>query len=314
MKKLPPGNFISLKTYEFSAPKPQAEETTAFSPTLPYKKTEKEEIKPKPIIKSIKRKVSEVSISSSNSEAYIKPNYPKPVIRNEEIKKEKTVAEILFEYQVDLQPDSMMPLQSTIKPNILQSIRQRPFSAGAKMMDVYNTGKAKTIQEIRTREKFKGKADAAVNVWLEKLASENMKSTKIAEENIKRFKRSEDKLSSEISQIMNKIRSTKVENQKALSNLQSKIASSKADVEEFVLPKSCFTLYGKPVNEPDAVNTKNLYETQVKVYNSNPSKQQPPAIITKKEEIINIISDDDSFLKDISSPEDFEVLSEDDNL
>lgn len=163
MKKLPEGSFVSLKNYEFIVEK-AAEATNGFSPVLSYKKKDKilkTETLPKP---KITRKISESSISSIEKYTNIEPNYPKPVTRDSKpVSKEKTVAEILFEYESELGTNSMLPLQTDIKPNILLTIQQRPFSVGAKTMSVYNKNKAKTLNEIRTSEKFKGKASLAVN-------------------------------------------------------------------------------------------------------------------------------------------------------
>ena len=309
-KKEVEGTFVAPKMYEFTAPELAVEETTAFSPVLPCKSKEKpEKNKKSATTKVIQRKISVRSIASSSRSSFIQPNYPKPIVRDQEIKKEKTVAEILFEYQAELHPEAMMPLKNTIKPNILLTIQQRPFSAGARTMDLYDKGKAKTIQEIRTQEKFKGRADAAVNVWMEKIHSETQKSNKIAERNVNRFKRSEEKLSGEISQLMNKIRATKIENDTALSALQSKISVSIASKGEADF--SNFTKNGKLVKTSTNENTmEKMYETQVRVYNSNPSKEMPK-IKPKIEEPASAISDDESFLRDISDPEDYEMLSDD---
>lgn len=303
MKKLPPGTFIATKNYEFSAPVPVVEET-GFSPVLSCKTKEKTLAVKKTAVKKAKILKKDSSFSSASSTC-IKPNYPKPISR--EGQKEKTVAEILFEYQSDLEANSMFPLQkSAIKPNILLTIQQRPFSATAKMMDVYNKDKAKTIQEIRTQEKFKGRADSAVKTWLDRLSEDQEKANKVVEANVKRFKRAEDRLASEISQLMKKIKATKGENESALKSLQSRLSAT--SLKELPLDK--FTKNGRPVTATALPDPKSIYSTEVLIYNSNPSQKMPEKPL-QEPPAASIISDDDSFIRNISSPEDFEMLSDD---
>jgi hypothetical protein len=310
MKKLPPGKFLDTKLYQFVVPEGSEKDPSGLSPSFPCKTMKKPEnkLKSEKIIKKPKKNLIESSVNSSSTlgnNKLIEPNYPKPIIRDSQgIKKEKTVADILFEYQEAIETNSMMPLQPNLNPHILETIQRRPFSAGSKAIALYDKNKAKTITEIRTQEKFQGKANAAVNVWLQQIEQEKHKSNKIAEANIKRFKRSENKLSSEITQLMSKIQSSKLENQASLSELQSKILRSEAE-----LSLSSFKLNGHPV-KPKPNTDNNPYATEVKVYNSNPTQTLIKNPAKSQDSPINLISDDESFLKNIESIEDFEIMSD----
>lgn len=267
------------------------------------KSTIKKIASPKKIIK----KMTKATASCSSLDKDIKPNYPAPASRGK-IEREKTVKEILTQYEQEVDDYDMMPFKQDINPHILQTIKQRPFSASAKTMDLYNKNNAKTISELRNREKYKGRAANAVNVWLEQLEKEQEKSKKVIESKFKQFKREDDRLTAEINVLMAKIRATRPQTDSSMISQTSNPQSNNED-HPFTLPKSHFTYNRRPLSSKPPKD--NPYITVSQVHNKNPTRALQLKPEVKKDTSQALISDDETFLNEIEDFEDFEMLSED---
>jgi hypothetical protein len=222
------------------------------------------------------------------------------------------VKQILCEYEQEISDYNMVPLKVDLKPHILQSIQQQSLSKTGKTLDLYNKNKGKTITEIRTREKFQSKADSAVKVWLDQLEQEQNKQSKKFSQSFEAFQKAQARLDRELQVLMAKVQITKDKNSQAFYGLALKAEEIMKDEK---VNFDGFTCAGKPVKG----KVDDQIRTQVKVYSQGKDYSQGAGVNqkekNKKENEKNnecLISDDDSFMNGISSPEDFEVLSEED--
>lgn len=308
-KKPPQGKLLQTTNFEFSLPDPVQSQNTLFSPVIPVKskgKTVKNTGSSRvQSAKVLKKPLNQSQSSFASLDLNIKPNYPEPTTRGPQ--RPVTVKQILCEYEQEITNFNMMPLKVDLHPHILQNISQKSLSKTGKTLDLYNKGKAKTIEEIRMREKYQGKADSAVKVWLDQLAEEQGKQSKKFNKSFEAFQKAQVRLDNQLQMLLSKVYETKAKNQEAFKNLNTFASGLK---EEGKLKFEGFTVNGKPtkVGKLDAG-----IETQGVMYvkrrdNENKSAEN----IQEKVELANgeLISDDESFINQIPSPEDFEVLSE----
>lgn len=305
-KKLPPGNFLRTTNYEFSVKEEPAASTTAFSPKIPAKSKESIPKKPTQVrvqsAKTLKKPLSSSKFSECSLDLNIKPNYPEP--KSREAQRPMTVKQILCEYEQEITNFNMLPLKVDLNPHILTNIQQKSLSKTGKTLDLYNKNKARTIEEIRMREKYQGKADSAVKVWLDQLAEEQSKQSKKFDKSFEAFHKAQARLDGQLQMLMNKVHETKVRNQEAFRNLTDCagefIGNSDANFKNF-------TLNNKPVK----VKGDQGVVTSVVQYGKKGEYGMKEQGKDEKGEVGGeLISDDDMFMDQISSPEDFEVLSD----
>lgn len=310
-KKL--GTFIPTKSYNFTVEEPVPQSNTIFSPSIPPKsKINPPKLIPKRVqsAKVISKPKNDSKSSFNSLDLNIPPNYPEPVTRSPQ--RPVTVKQILCEYEQEITNYNMMPLKVDLKPHILQTIKQQSLSKTGKAIDLYNKTKSRTITELRTREKYQSKADSAVKVWLDQLEQEqNKQSTKFTQ-SFEAFQKAQARLDRELQVLMAKVHMTKAKNEEAFSNLTKKAQDMMAGTNEE--PNfNGFTCSGKPVK----VKSGNEIMTQAKIYGQVKDYSKLQVQVKENSKNSNstrqdcLISDDESFMDNIDSPEDFEVLSED---
>ena len=285
MKNEVEGSFIPVKAYELVLPKDfKIDETAQFAATLPMKKGKKLE---KTDSKSEKTKSKATNAENDANLEEINDDdsdiFGKPVI----------------EKQLESAPPT-----TKLKPK--ETIKQsRPYSAKtAKVPSYLTTNPGKTSKEINDEESQKKKAQEFVANWLEKADLKRENSVKEFEKKLNPSSHFDNKLSDEINELMKKLNSTRKNTSKSIKNMKNTLKTPLNSSETSL----------NLVNNPFKSNIilKNLPKTDEKIekkgldlhglYNTITTPNSWVPIIYKSTQAV-VVSDDDSFVKDIEFDE-----------